>query len=276
VVKAATAEISKISSLQDDLKKTIRQLVAESRSLERRLPGLEHDVLEVSTKIESELSPNLRAIRTSYAELADKRAEVREALGLYQNLRDLEDRRTALELEEAKDGGGNTPDANLPAGSLDEFSIEVQLILQSWHFPNADRVFFDQKARDLVINGKNRTSFGKGLRAITQSAFTIGLLEYCKAQGTPHPGFAMLDSPLLSYKEPDGADDDLRHTDLKVRFYDYLKKLSDDQQVIIVENTDPPDDVRGMPCAQRFTGNPEEGRAGLFPRGDAAAIPAAS
>jgi hypothetical protein len=268
VVKAATAEISKIFSLQDDLTKTIRQLTAESRSLGRRMPVLEHDVSEVSTRIESELAPNLRAIRTSYAELADKRAEVREALGLYQNLKDLEDRRTALELEEAKDGGGNTPDANLPAGSLDKFSIEVQHILQSWHFPKADRVYFDQKARDLVINGKNRTSFGKGLRAITQSAFTIGLLEYCKEQGTPHPGFALLDSPLLSYKEPDGADDDLRHTDLKVRFYDYLKKISDDQQVIIVENTDPPDDVRAMPCAQKFTGTPEEGRAGLFPVGD--------
>ena len=169
-----------------------------------------------------------------------------------------------MELEE-KDGPGNTADANLPASSLDKFSVEVQKILQNWHFPNADRVFFDQKTRDLVINGKNRTSFGKGLRAITQSAFTIGLLEYCKQQGTPHPGFALLDSPLLSYKEPDGADDDLRHTDLKMRFYDYLKKISDDQQVIIVENTDPPDDVRAMPRAQRFTGNPEEGRAGLFP-----------
>ena len=264
VVKAATAEISKISSLQTDLAKTIRQLTTESRSLGRRLPALEQDVLEVSTKIETELAPNLRAIRTSYAELADKRAEVREALGIYQNLKDLEDRRTALELEE-KDGPGNTADANLPASSLDKFSVEVQKILQNWHFPNADRVFFDQKTRDLVINGKNRTSFGKGLRAITQSAFTIGLLEYCKQQGTPHPGFALLDSPLLSYKEPDGADDDLRHTDLKMRFYDYLKKISDDQQVIIVENTDPPDDVRAMPRAQRFTGNPKEGRAGLFP-----------
>jgi hypothetical protein len=44
---------------------------------------------------------------------------------------------------------------------------------------------------------------------------------------------------LLSYKEPDGADDDLRHTDLKMRFYDYFKQISDDQQVIIVENTEP-------------------------------------
>ena len=66
----------------------------ESRSLERRLPKLEVDVFEVNTKIQEELAPKLRAARTSYAELADKRGEVREALGLYQSLKDLEDRRT--------------------------------------------------------------------------------------------------------------------------------------------------------------------------------------
>jgi len=190
---------------------------------------------------------------------------VREALGLYQTLKDLEDRRTTLELEEAEASGGNMPDAGLPAASLDKFSTVVQSILQTWHFPNAERVHFDQKARDLVIGGKNRTSFGKGLRAITQSAFTIGLLQYCKQQATPHPGLALLDSPLLSYKEPDGDDDDLRHTDLKARFYEYLKQIGDDQQVIIIENTDPTDDVRLLPYSQKFTGNPEEGRAGFFP-----------
>lgn len=266
VVKAAEAELAKITLLQEDLAKTVHQLANKSRSLQRRLPKLELDEFQLHTKIREELAPNLRATRTSYSELADKRAEVREALGLYQTLMDLEDRRTALELEEAEASGGNTPDAGLPAASLDKFSTVVQHILQTWHFPKAERVYFDQKTRDLVISGKNRISFGKGLRAITQSAFTIGLLQYCKDQATPHPGFVLLNSPLLSYKEPDGDDDDLRHTDLKVRFYEYLKQIGSDQQVIIIENTDPPEDVRLQPYAQKFTGNPdEEGRAGLFP-----------
>lgn len=266
VVKAAEAELGKIALLQEDLTKTVRQLNTELRSLQRRLPKLESDEFQLSSRIREELAPNLRAMRTSYSELAEKRGEVREALGLYVTLKDLEDRRAALEREEAEASGNNTPDAGLPVASLDKFATVVQHILQSWHFPNAERVHFDQKARDLVIGGKNRTSFGKGLRAITQSAFTIGLLQYCKEQATPHPGFALLDSPLLSYKEPDGEDDDLRHTDLKVRFYEYLNQLGSDQQVIIIENTDPPDDVRAMSYAQKFTGNPDEvGRAGLFP-----------
>jgi hypothetical protein len=74
----------------------------------------------------------------------------------------------------------------------------------------------------------------------------------------------LLDSPLLSDKEPDGEDDDLRHTDLKQRFYEYLQGIDDDEQVIIIENTDPPEDVQKLPQAIKFTGNPDEGRAGLF------------
>lgn len=263
IVGAAKAEIAKIAVLQADLAQTIDQLRREARNLGRRLPAIEADIDELSLSIEAQISPNLRAMRQSYGELADKRAEVREALGIYETLKDLQDRRTILEAEDAQAGGGNA-DSDLPASSIDRFATTVMEILQAWHFPNAQRVHFDQKTRDLVIDGKSRIAFGKGLRAITQSAFTIGLLQHCRKQDTPHPGFVLLDSPLLSYKEPDGEDDDLRHTDLKQRFYNYLQNIEDSQQVIIIENTDPPADVQSLTQALKFTGNSEEGRAGLF------------
>jgi hypothetical protein len=99
VVMAAEAELGKIGALQEDLAQTVRQLATESRNLQNRIPKLEADVFAVNTQIQEDLAPKLRAARTSYAELADKRAEVREALGLFQSLKDLEDRRTKLELE---------------------------------------------------------------------------------------------------------------------------------------------------------------------------------
>jgi hypothetical protein len=263
VVKAAQAEIAKILLLQNDLSQTITQLNNESKLLGRRMPGLETNIAELSAFIESQIAPNLRAMRQTYGELADKKAEVREALGLYRALKDLEDRKAALEAEVER-SGGNAADTDLPSSSIDRFSTLILEMLKEWHFPNVQRVHFDQRLRDLVIDGKNRTSFGKGLRAITQSAFSIGLLQYCRQQMTPHPGFVILDSPLLSYKEPDGEDDDLRHTDLKLRFYKYLQQIPTDQQVIIIENTDPPSEIQALPQAMKFTGNPGEGRAGVF------------
>ena len=126
-------------------------------------------------------------------------------------------------------------------------------------------MFFDPKARDLVIAGKARTARGKGLRAITHAAFTIGLLEYCRAQETPHPGFVVLDSPLLAYRAPEGTEDDLRGTDLNHQFYAYLAAQGSDRQTIIVENDNPPEAVSVRPQVTMFTGNPHSGRYGLFP-----------
>jgi len=93
----------------------------------------------------------------------------------------------------------------------------------------------------VVIGAKKRTARGKGLRAITHAAFTLGILEYCRLKESAHPGFVVLDSPLLSYREPEGTEDDLRGTDLKEQFYDYLRTWPADRQVIIFENTDPPE-----------------------------------
>lgn len=266
VVAAARAEIGKIELRQAELKETIGTLRKEAISFERRLPALEQSLTTLSGQIETVVAPNLRLLRTSYKQLADKGGEVREALAIHRGLQDLEERKAQLEGEDEVTGGGaNVSDVDLSTSTADKFATLVRDILAEWHFPKIDRVHFDMKVRDLVINGKSRTSYGKGLRAITQAAFTLGLLEFCRQNDTPHAGFAVLDSPLLSYKAPEGTEDDLRGTDLKDQFYRYLSAWGDDRQVLIIENTDPPVSVQALPQATKFTGLPGVGRAGYFP-----------
>jgi hypothetical protein len=161
---------------------------------------------------------------------------------------------------------GAVSDGDLPAAVAESFAKAVEAILKDWHFPDADRVFFDAKARDLIIGGKLRTARGKGLRAITHAAFTVGLLEHCRTNGTPHPGFVVLDSPLLAYREPEGDDLDLVDTDLNAQFYRYLSELDDDRQVIVIENKDPPTAALNRPNVQMFSKNPHSGRYGFFPQ----------
>jgi hypothetical protein len=145
------------------------------------------------------------------------------------------------------------------------FAKTVEGILAGWHFPEAGDVYFDSKTRDLVIAGKSRSAFGKGLRAITHAAFTLGLLAFCRSRQTPHTGFVVLDSPLLAYREPDGTEDDLTGTDLQEQFYAYLEALPIDTQAIVVENTDPPETIRKREQSLMFGKNPHHGRYGLFP-----------
>jgi hypothetical protein len=265
VVVAAKAEAAKIEIRQVELKDTVSALMKEAKAFDRRIPKIEADLHDVSQQIESIVAPRLRQLRTSYGQLADKKGEIREALSLFNTLKDLEERRIALLAEEGLDAPTNAADVGLSTTTVDKFAELILTILRNWHFPAVERVHFDLRSRDLVINGKNRVSYGKGLRAITQAAFTVGLLEYCRQNETPHPGFVILDSPLLSYREPDSQDDDLRGSDLNTCFYEFLEKAKSDRQFIIVENTDPPSNVQMSSHATKFTGNSAIGRFGLFP-----------
>ncbi|TPI10329.1 hypothetical protein FJW06_23590 [Mesorhizobium sp. B4-1-3] len=266
-VVAAQSEIRKIEVRQRELTQTIATLRKEAVSFERRLPVLEEQLATVSGEIDRVVAPNLRQLRTAYRQLADKDGEVREALAIYRGLSDLEQRKAALEREgEASvDSGNSLADVDLPSTTADKFAGVVLSTLVAWHFPEIDRVHFEAKTRDLVINGKNRTSFGKGLRAITQAAFTVSLLQYCRQFETPHPGFVVLDSPLLSYREPEGDGDDLSGTDLNSHFFKFLAGLPEDRQVLVIENTDPPADIRASEQAVEFTKKEGLGRYGFFP-----------
>jgi predicted nucleic acid-binding Zn-ribbon protein len=271
VVSAAQAEIEKITVRQHELTQTIVSLKSEAVNFERRLPQLEERMSTLSKQIDVVVAPNLRQLRSTYKQLADKGGEVREALAIHRGLTDLQDRKAKLEKEfEEAAGGANVSDVDLSTSTADKFSTLVLELLRAWHFPEIERVHFDMKVRDLVINGKSRTSFGKGLRAITQAAFTIGLMEFCQRNETPHPGFVVLDSPLLSYREPESADDDLRGTDLNDHFYAYLAQFGADRQAIIIENTDPPANIQTSPQSIMFTGIDTVGRFGLFPPESAA------
>jgi hypothetical protein len=265
VVAAARSEIAKIELLRTELADAVANLRREGAGFDRRLPKIERELRSLSENIEQMVSPRLTRLRSNYAGLADKRGEVREALAVYGVIKDVEDRRLKIEIssEDSKDAA--VSEGDLSSSVAEAFALQVETVLKDWHFPEAERVFFDPKRRDLVIAGKLRTARGKGLRAITHAAFTIGFLQFCKAKETPHPSFVILDTPLRAYREPEGSEDDLTGTDLNVQFYNYLAAFGFDRQVIIVENSDPPDAIAARAQVTMFSRNPHSGRYGFFP-----------
>lgn len=265
VIEAARKEISKIEILRSELAVTVSELTREVASFDRRMPSLEDELEMLSGSVDSLIVPKLANLRASYSELNDKRVEVREALGLYATVQDMERRRADLEKAQDATAKPQTFTSAVPTAAADAFSQSVETILADWHFPEAGRIHFDANTRDLVIAGKPRGARGKGLRAITHAAFTLGLLAHCRSNNKPHPGFVILDSPLLAYREPDGEEDDLRGTDLKEQFYSYLQGLPEDRQVIVLENTDPPEAIKALEQVKMFSKNPHSGRYGLFP-----------
>lgn len=266
VTKAAAAEITKVRLLQTELQQTVAALSRELAAIIRDQGTLQTELRGYQQQIDAALSPEFGGARKAHEELIERRAVVRQATVLYKKVvsvrRRLEEPTTPPEKP-----GPQEPTADvqqyISKTVLRNFSKTVEKILKEWHFPTADGVYFDETTRDIVIDGRPRGSRGAGLCAITYSAFIIGLFDYCRSRDMPHPGFVILDSPLLAYKEPKGEDEGIAGTDLKLRFYEHLQRFSGEQQVLVIDNTDPPPAFQDV--ATQFTGNPAIPRCGLFP-----------
>lgn len=249
--------------MRAELQDSLAQLRGEATRFEEATPRLFEELRETDAELDR-ISPTVSGQRAAFSEVFEKRSTVRSALDLLSSIGDLESRKIAAETVPARRDDKETSSSDLSTSTLDSFSTELENILKSWDFPDATRVYFDKPTRDFVIGGKPRGARGKGMRAVTHAAFTIGLLEFTHINELSHPGFVVLDTPLLAYREPEGDDDDLSGTDVQNKFYEYLTALKD-RQVIILENNDPPENIKKLSHTLFFSKNPHLGRYGFFP-----------
>lgn len=263
VVEAAGAERKKVVLLRSELISTIKMLREEQTILGRELSTNKADLSALDIRF-AELTPILSETRTSYQALVEKRAETLSLLNIWEEMEDFEVRRAILNkpIKATPDSTGSS--SEIPISVIDGFAQGYEGTLKAWHFPDAERVHFDDGSKDFNIAGKPRGSRGKGMRAITHAAFSVALAEFCAANSHPHLGIVIMDSPLLAYREPDVGDEGILDTGLNKHFYDYLKSLKS-IQVLVIENVDPPADIISDESCTFFTGNPAQGRAGFFP-----------
>lgn len=265
IITSATAEMEKTERLLVELNGTVTDLHHEANSLKNQYKDHEMIYLHLDKIIRETMAPGVDNYRSSYIELVDKRVSVQKSIDLFSRRDRLEIRKAALQNDPSvkENSAVQTGIPDVVAHSL---SLKISSILKAWHFPGKCDVFFDKNASDFVIDGKPRGSRGKGLRAITHAAVSVGLLEFCQENGLSHPGFLVMDSPLLAYYKPEGEDDAaLQRTDLKEKFYDYLVKHHTlESQILIVENQHPPESIDGLINMTVFTSNPDVGRFGLL------------
>lgn len=263
VAIAANAESEKIIRLRLELEQTVSQLRSEAASFDRLLPKIKDKVILVEQEMQS-IQPQISGKRESYVDLIETRSQIKDTLKIWSLTAELSTRKERLVSESAADKIIEKHKVDLSSDTLDQFAQMVEKILKTWEVPDSERVYFDETTKDVVISGKRRGDRGKGMRSITHAAFNIALLEFCRNKDRPHPGFVILDSPLLAYREPEDSADDLRETNVQEMFYNYLVNITD-RQIIIIENIDPPIEIKQLPTSIMFSKNDAQGRYGLFP-----------
>jgi hypothetical protein len=270
--RAVRAEIAKIKAERLDLAKATASLEAEAKGLEARDRYLGAEIAMLEKQI-TEARPLELASRKAYEDLDRARQRVREGVALKSRIEGLETRRASL--QRFRPTKAPRDQITIGVGHVvgHEFAQEVQAILAAWRFPGPPIVAFDDKTHDILIDGKNRESNGKGVRALMNAAFKLGVLAYCRRKSLPHPGIVALDSPLLTYRDPHtskygelSADEErIKKSGVKDWFYRYLLDHAQGAQFIVIENDPAPIDLGLNTKVTVFTGpQGEGGRQGLF------------
>ena len=268
--KAFRAEKRKIEVLIKDLKATLENIEINKTNIETEKEKLLEDI----NRLVNDMNESLRPVIDSKIEEISGLLEKRELWSaMYANdsrLKKYEDR--IAELESSKETVANKSKGSVKDISeekLAQFSEIVKKMLVSWNFIEEKSIVeFDKQNKDLCVDGKNKELFGKGARAIINSAFLIGLMKYCYDNRLCHPGTIILDTPLTTFKEKDkvtNEKDESVGKDIKMAVYEKLATSCGDYQIIIFENEEPTKELKSNINYIHFSGNANVDRKGFIP-----------
>lgn len=266
--EALVAEKLKIEVQLTELDKTIKDLSDEIMNKEENISKLENHKDEIKDILNNKLGP----IVAEKVEQVQNLLEIQEKINLItRNKKRMDKYYTEInewqeKIDSTVQNKGNKKE-NLPDEYTNELCMEIKQLLKKCDFiGEEDDIKYNSATNDVKIGDKEKASFGKGARAIINSTFLIGLMNYCYKKKLCHPGFVVLDSPLTTYKEKDKKDgvDETITKGTKEKFYEMLAEQKNGQ-IIIFDNEEPSSTVKKKINYLHFSGDSSVGRKGLIP-----------
>lgn len=269
---AAQAEIAKIRRDLRDLNATLSSMEAEHKGITARVEANNARIAVLDDEIRA-LRPKEATHRDAHRVLHETLDDLNVKLKAAADRDDYAARKQQIEAIKVGKQSAEGLTVGISGGTGHDFAKVVAEVLEAWKYPGIEAVAFDLKTHDITTNGQARANNGKGVKAIFHSAYVVAALIWCRRRGLPHPGFIVLDSPLVTYRQPihyekhgELAEDEMviAATSLDQAFYDHLAGLGDIAQIIVVENNTPPSKIEGRVKVQTFSGEHGDGREGLF------------
>ena len=199
-IDAAKSDYKKIKLQAKDLESASKELRSEKLSLEQEIGTLMAKKKSIEELIEKELKPqvfNLKEKLSTYKDAIECQKEI-------DILKKLSEQKTADMIENDTDEESELKfkvKEHLDYSFINELSNGIKSFLENCNYDNLLSVIFDKADMDIVINGKKKSSNGKGYNAYFNSVVAIVLSRYMESKAKYSPDFLVLDSPILSLKE---------------------------------------------------------------------------
>lgn len=250
---SANKEIKKIKLLVKELEESQKLFIEEKEELEEII---EKDTVaheNIIDSMEKELDNRLEEISNEMQIYINKKEELLNIKTIKETLEEHTKQQEIIQklIDDNKTTGSIYE--TLTTSLVSSISKYIQDILENINFdnPKEPNVSFSEKLVDFVYGEENRNNYGKGYRAILYAVFIIALLEYFRTKEY-QIGFVIIDSPLNPYKPDEQRNDEIPNN-LGVNFYTYLAENIKDEQVILIENTPIPDDLKDKVNYKEFT-----------------------
>lgn len=199
-IDAAKSDYKKIKLQAKDLESASKELRSEKLSLEQEIGTLMAKKKSIEELIEKELKPqvfNLKEKLSTYKDAIECQKEI-------DILKKLSEQKTADMIENDTDEESELKfkvKEHLDYSFINELSNGIKSFLENCNYDNLLSVIFNKADMDIVINGKKKSSNGKGYNAYFNSVVAIVLSRYMESKAKYSPDFLVLDSPILSLKE---------------------------------------------------------------------------
>ncbi|NWJ49449.1 MAG: hypothetical protein HXX14_01160 [Bacteroidetes bacterium] len=261
-INACEKEIIKIIHLLQELSKSVELMKEKKIELDFNLISLNKSLQEIETHLEENVNSKLKDQNKQLDNLNRKRNLLLQSKYQENSFKQFNDFRESLTKSLNNPKAGNEFDT-LTTSVMQPICEVVAKILKECYYENPGSVTFSEKSLDLIIGNENRNLSGKGLRAITYATFILALTEYITEKDY-RIGVPVFDSPLVTFSKPKAEGEGIT-IDLAMNFYRYCALKSKCEQIIILENEEPPNDIETNINHIRFTGLVDVGRKGFIP-----------
>lgn len=256
---AAYVEINLIRAKLSDLEYAEESIGEEKSILQEQAVNLEKEKNDYLAYIESDLQPKVTALKRSLDAYEDALEEKNE----FQFMAAQEERLIAKiqEIEAERDSRLIfRPKEYYDKYLLDDINSTLKEVIYQQPVNQIQNVYFSTKKFDIVANGKDKQTYGKGYRAFFNTVVGLTFMRLFSTQGVYSPGLFIVDSPILSLKE---QGEEKASDSMKKQLFQYMANNQKYGQMIVIENEIPDIDYKDTNII-KFTKNVDEGRYGLL------------
>jgi len=257
--KAAEQEIVFLHQQLDDLLQAKSDLEKEIETTTIRRNELSSEIQALSKKLSDVLQPE-------FGKLKNLLAQYQKALDIKNEIHFIEETAGALN-SDAQDVEKDTENPKYDAEEhfdksfFADITEKLDEALRLSNYPDYLSARLAAKKFDIVVNGQEKASEGKGFRAFLNTVLAFSLMKYLSEKAVYAPNMLVLDSPILSLSEKSG--DEGTNDSMKAGLFRYIKTHCGTAQVIIAENNIPDIDYTGVNLVP-FSKNKVTGRYGFL------------